>query len=75
MMEVKVDNSFGKKDFPETKIIIDSFCISVRESENRIFIQIMDYDNSRSSPWSCFHSQCLDKVKEAGRYWEEKGGE
>ena len=40
-MEVKVDNSFGKKDFPETKIIIDSFCISVRESENRIFIQIM----------------------------------
>ena len=74
-MEVKVDNSFGKKDFPEAKIIIDSFCISVRESENRVFIQIMDYDNSRSTPRETIQTQCLDKVKEMGRYWEEREGE
>ena len=48
-------------DYNEVEIISDAFKIEVKENDDSIYIQVLDFDTQRENSWNIIQTQSIEK--------------
>ena len=51
-------------DYNEVEIIFDAFKIEVKENNDSIHIQVLDFDTQRENSWNIIQTQSIEKKKQ-----------